>query len=179
MQLTIRRPSGKRLYAPSLWKWWFGLEVGVVLGGAGVSLLRARHIGPGFSWIVVCACVVTWAIQTVPLIVSIRKPGQPAGAPADPSTAATPSPPSELDDETADLLDRIKAAQFSTIRLKPGYDEEAVDTFLDKLIAVLGEGGRLDQRELSGVQFATTRMRPGYVMQDVDGFLKDVARRAW
>jgi hypothetical protein len=56
------------------------------------------------------------------------------------------------------------------------YDEEEVDVFLDKVIAVLSEGGQPAQAELRGAHFTTTRLRPGYVRQDVDGFLHEIAR---
>jgi DivIVA domain-containing protein len=181
IKLMDRRQSGKRLYAPSLWPWWSGFILGWVIGGEGLSQLRAGSTREDYWWIAACACLLNFVIQTVSLIMSSRKPEQTSTASTDSFSAHSPDPeiPSEPDREIADLIQRIKAAQFSTIRLKPGYDEEEVDTFLDKLIAVLSKGGQLDQRELSGVRFATTRMRPGYVMQDVDGFLKDVARRAW
>jgi DivIVA domain-containing protein len=71
---------------------------------------------------------------------------------------------------------RIEKATFSTTRLSTGYDEEEVDVFLDKVIAVLSEGGQPDQAELRSAHFTTTRLRPGYVMQDVDSFLHEIAR---
>jgi hypothetical protein len=51
-----------------------------------------------------------------------------------------------------------------------------VDTFLDKLIAVLGEDGQLDQGELRNVRFTARRLRPCYVMRDVDSFLRELAQ---
>ena len=61
----------------------------------------------------------------------------------------------------AGLIERIKNVRFSTTRLAPGYDEEEVDTFLDKLVAVLSEDSELDRSELHEVRFSRTRLRPG------------------
>jgi DivIVA domain-containing protein len=97
-----------------------------------------------------------------------RLPG-PAGTPG-------PGPAMVPDARISGLIERIKDARFSTTRLSQGYDEEEVDVFLDKLIAVLGEGGRPDQGELRNVAFTTTRLRPGYDMQDVDGLLREIAQ---
>jgi DivIVA domain-containing protein len=76
------------------------------------------------------------------------------------------------------LIERIQNARFRTTRLGSGYDEEEVDTYLDKLVALLSGGGRLDAVELSFVRFSTTRLRPGYVKQDVDTFLGEIAQLA-
>jgi DivIVA domain-containing protein len=83
-----------------------------------------------------------------------------------------------MDARYLDLIERIKNAQFRTTRLKPGYDEEGVDKFLDRLVAILRESERPDREELRNVQFATTRLRPGYAMQDVDGFLREITEAA-
>jgi DivIVA domain-containing protein len=76
------------------------------------------------------------------------------------------------------LIEQIQNARFQTTRLASGYDEEEVDAFLDKLVATLDDGGRLDAAELSVVRFSTTRLRPGYVKQDVDAFLREIAQLA-
>src|SRR5579859_4990691 len=79
-----------------------------------------------------------------------------------------------LDDAKAlSLVERIRNARFSTTRLSAGYDEQEVDMFLDKLIAIFSDGGQPDQAELGNVRFTATRLRPGYVMQDVDSFLDE------
>ena len=84
-----------------------------------------------------------------------------------------------LDAGTAGLIERIKNVRFSTTRLAPGYDEEEVDTFLDKLVAALSGDGQLDRSELRTVRFSTTRLRPGYAMPDVDTFLGEVTQATW
>jgi DivIVA domain-containing protein len=44
-----------------------------------------------------------------------------------------------MDARHLDLIERIKNAQFRTTRLSPGYDEEEVDNFLDRVVAILRE----------------------------------------
>ena len=83
-----------------------------------------------------------------------------------------------MDARYLDLIERIKNAQFCTTRLSPGYDEEEVDNFLDRLVAILRESDLPDPDEVRNVQFATRRLRPSYVMEDVDGFLREIAEAA-
>jgi DivIVA domain-containing protein len=87
-----------------------------------------------------------------------------------------PGPASAPDAGTAGLIERIKNVKFSTTRLKPGYDEEEVDIFLDKLVAALSQDGQLDRLELRDIQFSRTRIRPGYTMPDVNAFLDEIAQ---
>ena len=98
----------------------------------------------------------------------------------------------------------VRNKAFSTTRLRPGYDEEEVDFFLDRvereldllikenqdlraaLARVLrGEGGRLSDippqpvhglsaTDIHNTQFSTTRLRPGYDEEEVDLFLDEV-----
>jgi len=84
-----------------------------------------------------------------------------------------------LDARTTGLIERIKTVTFSTTRLSPGYDEEEVDVFLDKLVAALSQEGQLNRSELRDARFSMTRLRPGYVMTDVDAFLEEVAQATW
>ena len=74
------------------------------------------------------------------------------------------------------MIEQIKNAKFGTTRLSTGYDEEEVDLFLDKLIAILGQSGRPDQAELGNAQFSATWLRPGYARQDVDSLLREIAQ---
>jgi DivIVA domain-containing protein len=181
-KLTRARRSGTRLYAPSLWAWWSGCFISAALTVEGALLLRDGGIRP--AWIAVFVVIANIVALLVPGIVFRVKAGLPwtLSRSTDTATdggASTLGPAIELDTGTTELIRRIKAAQFSTTRLSPGYDEEEVDIFLDNLIAVLGEGGRLDQSKLRDVRFATTRLRPGYVIQDVHSFLDEVARQSW
>jgi DivIVA domain-containing protein len=96
------------------------------------------------------------------------------------STADMPEQrsPIMLDVSTVNLLERIEGARFSTVRLCSGYDEEQVDAFLDKLLAVLRDGGQLDQAVVRDVMFSATRLRPGYAMRDVDDLLDEIVLAA-
>jgi DivIVA domain-containing protein len=88
-----------------------------------------------------------------------------------------PGPATTLDDSVAGrLIEQIRTIQFSTTRLAPGYDEEEVDIFLDKLVATLSEGSQLYSSVLRNARFSTTRLRPGYVIADVHAFLDEVAQ---
>jgi DivIVA domain-containing protein len=83
-----------------------------------------------------------------------------------------------VDARYLDLIERVKNAEFRTTRLSPGYDEEEVDNFLDRVVAILRESELPDPEELRTVQFAMMRLRPGYVRQDVDGLLQEIAEAA-
>jgi DivIVA domain-containing protein len=80
-----------------------------------------------------------------------------------------------MDAKHLDLIDRIQNAKFRTTRLSPGYDEEEVDAFLDRLVGILRGSDLPDYGEVRNVEFATTRRRPGYAMKDVDRFLREIA----
>jgi DivIVA domain-containing protein len=79
-------------------------------------------------------------------------------------------------EEVAEWVDR---KIFSTTRLRPGYDEEEVDVFLDAIRdAFLGvRGTLLTSDEIRNIKFTKTRLRPGYDEDDVDTFLDDVRTR--
>lgn len=83
-----------------------------------------------------------------------------------------------MDARYLDLIERIKNAQFRATRLSPGYDQEEVDNFLDRLVEILRESYLPDPGEVRNVQFATRRLRASYVMEDVDGFLGEIAEAA-
>jgi DivIVA domain-containing protein len=133
-----------------------------ILAAAGLALVivpwilsrrRASRLGPS-------------SVDT-PLLSSAHRPGPglcPAIAP---------------DARTAGLIEQIENVKFSTTRVAPGYDEEEVDAFLDKLVAALSGDGQLDRSELRDVRFSTTRLRPGYAMPDVDTFLGKVTQATW
>jgi DivIVA domain-containing protein len=77
----------------------------------------------------------------------------------------------------------VKTKQFSTTRLRPGYDEEEVDAFLDEICdTFLGKRTPpLRPDDVRHKQFSTTRLRPGYDEEEVDAFLDEVESRlaAW
>jgi DivIVA domain-containing protein len=74
-----------------------------------------------------------------------------------------------------DLIERIQSAKFRTTRFSPGYNDEEVDNFLDRLVATLRGSGLPDYSEVRNIEFTTTRLRPGYAMKDVDRFLREIA----
>jgi DivIVA domain-containing protein len=71
------------------------------------------------------------------------------------------------------FAERVGARKFSTTRLRPGYDMEEVDTFLDAIRdTFLGiREPSLTPDEIRDKQFSTTLLRPGYVEEEVDAFL--------
>jgi DivIVA domain-containing protein len=163
---------------------WFHLFLSLMFF---VNGLLALYPAPGNSWlkwIPVSLFITALAFGTVPGIVSRRRNGVPwwrfwADVNPPPSAAAdttAPGPTIVPDARTSGLIERIEKARFSTTRLSGGYDEEEVDTFLDKVIAALSKDGQADQAELRSVRFTMTRLRPGYVIQDVDSFLDEIAQ---
>jgi DivIVA domain-containing protein len=163
---------------------WSGLFYSLAALAVGVLSFQRS---PGRTWlnlILVSLVIAGLASLAVPGIVSRRRDGVPwwrfwVRVISSPSAAAGttgPRPAITLDARTSGLIGRIEKARFSTTRLSTGYDEEEVDVFLDKVIAVLSEGGQPDQAKLRSAHFTATRLRPGYVRQDVDGFLHEIAR---
>lgn len=69
----------------------------------------------------------------------------------------------------------IEAAQFKTVRLTTGYDEDEVDEFLDKAILALDNlplgPQEMRPEDVRNTNFTTTRLREGYDMEEVDSFL--------
>jgi DivIVA domain-containing protein len=166
---------------------WSDLLLGLGLFFSGVLYLGdpryPQHI-TGLRWIPAGFTVAGLTLTVVPWIMSRSKarrldassagtPGLSSASMPDPGPAIAP------DAKTASLIERIKTVRFSTTRISPGYDEEEVDVFLDKLVAALGQDGQVDRPELREVQFSTTWMRPGYVIADVDAFLAEVAQATW
>jgi DivIVA domain-containing protein len=74
------------------------------------------------------------------------------------------------------MFDRIRNATFRTTRLRPGYDEDEVDAFLDYILETLRRGQRPYKLQVRCVEFSTTRLRPGYEMEDVDNLLNWIER---
>ena len=67
---------------------------------------------------------------------------------------------------------------FRTVRMKEGYDLDAVDDFVDRVIDALEgrPGGRsLTPEKIEAQEFKVVRMREGYSMDDVDDWLDDAA----
>jgi DivIVA domain-containing protein len=163
---------------------WSGLFYSLTALAVGVLSFQRSPGRTWLNWILIPLVIAGLASLAVPGIVSRRRDGVPwwrfwVRVISSPSAAAGttgPRPAITLDARTSGLIGRIEKARFSTTRLSTGYDEEEVDVFLDKVIAVLSEGGQPDQAELRSAHFTTTRLRPGYVTQDVDSFLHEIAR---
>ena len=83
------------------------------------------------------------------------------------------APDSEVDGFV--LAGWAEATQFSTTRLRPGYDKEEVDSFLgairDTFLGIRKPS--LTPDEIRNKQFSTTRLRPGYDEEEVDAFLDE------
>jgi DivIVA domain-containing protein len=173
---------------------WLGLDLSVLVLIAGWAFLHyGSRGGTWVDWMEIW--VIGMALILLPFsgIVARRNAGLPwwrfgmraltpslAAAYADPAfpPALSTSPevvPEVIGEQASALIQRIKKVQFSTTRLRPGYDEREVDNYLDMLIEVLSTGGQLDQAELRNPQFATTRLRPGYDIGAVNAFLTEVA----
>jgi DivIVA domain-containing protein len=77
------------------------------------------------------------------------------------------------------LVEWVETKQFSTTRLRPGYDQEEVDTFLGAIRdAFLGvREPSLMSDEIRDNQFSTTQFRPGYDTEEVDAFLDEAESR--
>ncbi|HZE40680.1 MAG TPA: Hsp70 family protein [Stackebrandtia sp.] len=98
-----------------------------------------------------------------------------------PDAAAVPVPPIFEYDPTAYNTDPVPAdfgitpeeirnVQFSTVKLREGYDEEEVDAYLDEAEARVARG---ETPAVPGqtVVFKVTRLREGYAMNEVDDFV--------
>jgi DivIVA domain-containing protein len=74
------------------------------------------------------------------------------------------------------LSEWAASRDFSATRLRPGYDTEEVDAFVEAIRQTfLGiREPSLTADEIRDKQFSTTRLRPGYDQEEVDAFL-DVA----
>jgi DivIVA domain-containing protein len=164
---------------------WSALASGLGLFAGGVLYLRDPHYphGTWVSWIPRILAAAGLALVIVPWILSRRARRLGPSSVDTPvlSSAHRPGPGPAIapDARTAGLIEQIENVKFSTTRLAPGYDEQEVDAFLDKLVAALSGHGQLDRSELRDVRFRTTRLRPGYAMPDVDTFLGEVTQATW
>ena len=68
--------------------------------------------------------------------------------------------------------------EFRTVRMREGYDLDAVDDFVDRVIDALegrGSGRALTPEQIEEEEFKVVRVREGYVMDDVDDWLDAAA----
>lgn len=72
---------------------------------------------------------------------------------------------------------RVERVAFRPGRMGTGYNEDAVDAFLDRIVATLR--GTTDHavsvNEVREVRFPTVMFKPGYLIADVDSFLAGIA----
>ena len=101
-------------------------------------------------------------------------PGVPPGSPRGPELLE-PEPGAS----GQQLAEWVHRKQFSTTRLRPGYDEEEVDILLDKIRdTFLGTGVvPVTRQEIGSARFTRRYLRPGYDEEEVDSFLEQVGMR--
>ena len=90
-----------------------------------------------------------------------------------------PESASDPEVDGAELAEWVTTREFSTTRLRPGYDIEEVDAFLgairDTFLGI--REPCLTPEEIRAKQFSTTRLRPGYDEEEVDALLDDAESR--
>lgn len=90
-----------------------------------------------------------------------------------------PESASDPEVDGAELAEWVMTREFSTTRLRPGYDIEEVDAFLgairDTFLGIRELS--LTPEEIRTKQFSTTRLRPGYNEEEVDAFLDKAESR--
>ena len=90
-----------------------------------------------------------------------------------------PEPAPNPETGSITLSEWAVSRDFSTSRLRPGYDIEEVDAFVEAIRQTfLGiREPLLTTDEIRNQQFSTTRLRPGYDEEEVDAFLDVVELR--
>ena len=74
------------------------------------------------------------------------------------------------------LIDWVQNAQFTGLRMRPGYDVRDVDAFLDRVVAGLrGVSPPVSAADVRECVFRTVRFGPGYAEREVDSFLEQLA----
>jgi DivIVA domain-containing protein len=81
-----------------------------------------------------------------------------------------------LPTERGALIARIKNVTFTPTRLRGGYDERAVDNFLDAVVASLGGSSvPMTAARIRDEMFPQVKFKGGYLMEDVDEFRRLLA----
>jgi DivIVA domain-containing protein len=72
---------------------------------------------------------------------------------------------------------RVERVAFRPGRMGTGYNEDEIDSFLDRIVATLR--GTTDYpvtaKDVRGAKFSTVLIRSGYLIADVDSFLAGIA----
>ena len=78
------------------------------------------------------------------------------------------------------LAEAVEAAQFGVVRLREGYDQVAVDNFLDDLAGALRSSMTVEglSQLVDEALFPVRMLRGGYDLDDVDDFLDEVVQAA-
>ena len=83
-----------------------------------------------------------------------------------------------LPTDRAGLVARIKKVAFTPTRFRPGYDERAVDDFLDAVIASVNDAAqpfRFTAAEIRDRVLPQVKFKGGYDMAQVDAFRGRIA----
>jgi divIVA domain protein len=83
--------------------------------------------------------------------------------------------------------DETARRTFRVVKLRGGYDRQAVDAFMTRIVATLraheagtwrrgGPDGLLTSADVLNIKFQATALRSGYEQDEVDEFLDDVAQ---
>lgn len=83
--------------------------------------------------------------------------------------------------------DEIARRTFNVVKFRGGYERQAVDAFMTRIVATLraheagtwrrgGPEGLLTSADVINIKFQATALRSGYEQDEVDEFLDDVAQ---
>ena len=83
--------------------------------------------------------------------------------------------------------DETARRTFRVVKLRSGYDRQAVDAFMTRIVATLraheagtwrrgGPDGLLTSADVLNIKFQATAFRSGYEQDEIDEFLDDVAQ---
>jgi DivIVA domain-containing protein len=88
------------------------------------------------------------------------------------------APPEARDAILAEWAAWAGSTRFSVTRLRPGYNREQVDAFVEAIRdTFLGVRAALTSDEVRTKQFSNTQLRPGYNVEEVDAFLHEAELR--
>lgn len=81
-----------------------------------------------------------------------------------------------MTDEAPLTADAVLNAKFRATKFRDGYDEDAVDDFLDRVVATLrGDAAvPLTAGDIDAQRFPATKFREGYDVEDVDALMERV-----
>ena len=83
--------------------------------------------------------------------------------------------------------DEAARRTFRVVKLRGGYERQAVDAFMTRIVATLraheagtwrrgGPDGLLTSADVLNIKFQATAFRSGYEQDEIDEFLDDVAQ---